>query len=156
MPGANSVLVTALVALAAVGDGAYIAFDTWRGVQVNETTPRDALTTPAVNPFIHTELPSIDTIAQWPVFGRFAEKPVVPVAPPPTALALQLRAVFVDANPDATFAVIAESGSAPRPYSVGSALPGGATLHAIASDRVVLLRDGQYETLSFHAATATP
>lgn len=66
---------------------------------------------------------------------------------PETRLNLVLRGVLAAGNAALSRAIIA-SGSEEHIYAVGAALPGGATIHSILAEKVVLRRAGQLETLS--------
>lgn len=65
----------------------------------------------------------------------------------PTSLALQLRGVILADPPSASTALIAPNGGRPVSYVVGQAVPGGATIEAIAFDRVLLRVEGRLERL---------
>lgn len=66
-----------------------------------------------------------------------------------TDLALTLRAVFASADQAAGAAIIEASGQPPRYIKIGEAVPGGALLHEVLKDHVVLKRDERLETLGF-------
>ncbi len=67
---------------------------------------------------------------------------------PPTTLPLILTGVIADpAEPYRGQAIIGPSAAAARLYSVGAAISGGAHLHAVYADRVLLERNGALETL---------
>lgn len=67
---------------------------------------------------------------------------------PPTRLPLVLTGVFADpGHPNRGQAIIGPSAAAARLYSVGAAISGGAHLHAVYADRVLLERNGALETL---------
>jgi general secretion pathway protein C len=78
---------------------------------------------------------------------------------PETTLSLELTAVFTGETGDTGLAIIAATRGEERPYAVGETIDstGGATLHAVYEDRVLLNRAGRLETLSLPkevAATA--
>jgi general secretion pathway protein C len=130
-----------------------VAVSTWRTVHTVAPVAVHAVTSTVPMTAPPHELAAL---ADAPLFGRYAPLPVKPAAPPPTALALTLHAVFVSPHrPEASFAVIGEAGARPRAFALHDPLPGGAVLVEVGADRVVLLRDGHYETLLFkHAASA--
>lgn len=67
---------------------------------------------------------------------------------PPTTLQLVLTGVIADrAHPGRGAAIIGANAANAKLYSVGSVLTGGAHLHAVYSDRVLLERNGHLETL---------
>lgn len=106
-------------------------------------TPADAVSDVAS----HT--PSPQEMAQWHLFG---EVQVINVgaaanAAPQTSLALSLRGVIASRGKTTARAIIADSTGNEQFYAIDAPLPGGATLKEIRADRVILLRDGRYETL---------
>jgi len=66
---------------------------------------------------------------------------------PQSALNLQLRGLLASGDPDEGFAIISDSSGAEGVYRVGATLPGDATVEEIYNDRVVISRDGNFETL---------
>jgi general secretion pathway protein C len=73
---------------------------------------------------------------------------------PPTSMALVLTATFAvhdrkDGHilPDQGVAILGPNATATQVYGVGDNVPGGARLHAVYDDRVVLDRNGSLETL---------
>lgn len=67
---------------------------------------------------------------------------------PETSLNLTLKGIFASANTRSSRALIAEPSGKEKPYAVGDDVPGGAVLHSIEEDRVILERSGRYETLN--------
>jgi len=88
-------------------------------------------------------------IASWHVFGVAGEeqatRPVVADAPE-TRLKLTLRGLFSTGGDDGR-AIIGDPRGKEETYSVNDPVPGGARLAEIYSDRVILERNGRYETL---------
>jgi general secretion pathway protein C len=66
---------------------------------------------------------------------------------PLTSMALVLSGVIADIDEKRGFAILGPSAAAMRVYSVGDTLPGGARLHAVLVDRVLLDRGGTIESL---------
>ena len=67
---------------------------------------------------------------------------------PPTTMPLVLTGVIADRNhPNLGQAIIGANAANAKLYSVGSAISGGAHLHAVYADRVLLERNGHLETL---------
>jgi general secretion pathway protein C len=101
-----------------------------------------------------TAAPSIDvdSIIAAHLFGEADENappPVTeqPVDVPETRLNLELRGIVSSGDPDDGIAIIADAGRDEKVYEVGDRLPGGATVHAVYSDRVILNRAGILENL---------
>ena len=76
---------------------------------------------------------------------------------PETRLNLKLRGILSATDADYSRAIIA-SGSQEKVYAVGSSVPGGAVVHSVLADRVILDRSGQLETLTLprQSADITP
>jgi general secretion pathway protein C len=80
---------------------------------------------------------------------------------PQTTMPLILAGVIADKDPAKGLAIIGENAVAAKLYAVGGSIPGGAHLHAVYSDRVLLERNGALETLKLPrsaqlGAQATP
>jgi general secretion pathway protein C len=67
---------------------------------------------------------------------------------PQTTMPLTLAGVIADKDPNKGQAIIGENAMAAKLYAVGGAIPGGARLHAVFADRVLLERNGAIEALS--------
>lgn len=67
---------------------------------------------------------------------------------PQTTMPLILAGVIADKDPNKGQAIIGENATAAKLYSIGGSIPGGARLHAVYADRVLLERNGALETLS--------
>lgn len=70
-----------------------------------------------------------------------------PADAPETNLSLVLAGTIAASDPKMGFGIIGESAAAAKLFSVGDSLPGGARLHAVYGDRVILERAGQLEAL---------
>jgi general secretion pathway protein C len=81
---------------------------------------------------------------------------------PQTTMPLILAGVIADKDPNKGQAIIGENAIAAKLYAVGGAIPGGARLHAVYSDRVLIERNGAIEALNLPrnqqpgAGTAAP
>ncbi|MEE9343738.1 MAG: type II secretion system protein GspC [Gammaproteobacteria bacterium] len=93
-------------------------------------------------------------IASWHLMGE-AKEPVKRVAPvkkaptsaPDTRLNLTLSGIFATEEGGNALAIIGEPRGGEESYSVGDPVPGGASLYEVHADRVILERNGGYETL---------
>jgi general secretion pathway protein C len=88
----------------------------------------------------------------WHLMGVASRKqaPVAtntPVDAPDTRLKLVLRGVFASGEPGNARAIIADPRGKEEHYAVGDSLPGNAKLSEVYPDRVILQRNGRYETL---------
>ena len=90
-------------------------------------------------------------ITRWHLFGVKQEvtEPVTPAVTeiPETKLKLVLRGIFASDDPKQGGAIIADPRNEENFYTVGSQVPGNATIKEIYPDRVVLMRNNQFETL---------
>ncbi len=97
----------------------------------------------------------ISALVSTHLFGqpqrRSAAEPIETTIAPETRLRLQLRGVFAHSDHMQSRALIAEQGKSAKYYRLGDTLASGAILHAVATEHVVLNRNGQLETLSFDA-----
>jgi general secretion pathway protein C len=71
-----------------------------------------------------------------------------PSAAPATQMPLVLVGVIAQTDPEKGLAIIGESATAAKVYAVGKTVNGGAKLHSVYADRVVLDRNGRLETLA--------
>jgi general secretion pathway protein C len=71
-----------------------------------------------------------------------------PSLAPPSSVPMVLAGVLADPDPQKGFAIIGESAAAAKLRRVGDALPGGATLHSIYGDRVIISRGGALESVT--------
>jgi general secretion pathway protein C len=74
---------------------------------------------------------------------------------PITSMALVLAGVIADIDEKRGFAILGPSAAAMKVYSVGDTVPGGARLHAVLPDRVLLDRGGTVEALPLPRRTST-
>jgi general secretion pathway protein C len=71
-----------------------------------------------------------------------------PSVAPATQMPLVLVGVIAQTDPALGLAIIGESATAAKVYAVGKTINGGAKLHSVYADRVVLDRNGRLETLA--------
>ena len=67
---------------------------------------------------------------------------------PQTSMPLVLTGVIAANDPGDGLAILGPSSAATKVYAVGDNIPGGARLHAVMSDHVLLERDGHLEALA--------
>jgi general secretion pathway protein C len=67
---------------------------------------------------------------------------------PQTSMPLVLTGIIADDDPRTGFAILGESAAAAKVYAVGDNVPGGARLHSVYEDRVLLDRGGRLESLA--------
>jgi general secretion pathway protein C len=97
----------------------------------------------------------VATIVRAHLFGQAAV--VNSTDAPATTMPLVLAGVIADKDPAKGQAIIGENASAAKLYAVGAAIPGGARLHAVYSQRVLIERNGGLEALMLpRTAAARP
>ena len=79
--------------------------------------------------------------------GNQPVKTSVPVEAPETKLNLILKGALASNDPHHARAIIADPRGVEKQYAVGEQLPGNAELSEIHADRVILKRNGRFETL---------
>jgi general secretion pathway protein C len=77
-----------------------------------------------------------------------------------TNLNLVLAGTIAESDPAKGYAIIGDSAATARVYAVGRTIPGGAKLHSVYADRVILDRNGKLEALllpkKFTGGSASP
>ncbi len=117
----------------------------------------------AGHPLIAVELPAsqlaggravtLDAVAKLHLFGQ-AESPQesapqqAVVDAPETRLSLTLRGIIALSSGGVGRALIAEGSAQEKLFKVGDTLSGSAVLHEVQVDRVILKRNGRFETLT--------
>ncbi len=95
----------------------------------------------------------IDQLPGWHLMGvipRGVTAPVVvnaAVDAPDTKLKLVLKGVFATEDPGKGHAIIADPQGKEEQYSIGDKVPGNAELSEVHAEKVILKRNGRYETL---------
>lgn len=137
--GAAPALVTLVLVVVLA---AQLASLLWRALGSGES---DELVTAAPD---RSTPPAIDlsAIVNAHLFG-VASQQGDPAAAPATSANLTLTGTLAGATPESGWAIIAESGQSARVYATGAAMPGGAKLLAVYSDRVIFERNGARESL---------
>lgn len=142
------VVAAALAGVLVLGAFGWQAWDLWqirRGRFLDDSQLRIAATAARTEPL------GLEAIAALHLFGNPADKPVAPPQPaelPKTDLKLVLVGAITDTDPAKASALI-EADRQTKRYFVGDTIPGGAVLHEVLPDSVVLRRDRRYETLDF-------
>ena len=122
---------------------------TWLVLSPEENNKQTAVRGPI------TAMPSsqvrLNSVVNLHLFGEASQIETVvtdaPIDAPKTNLKLVLRGVFSNSDQDKAMAIIADAAGKESLYRTGSQVPGGATVHTIYGDRVILQRNGQFETL---------
>src|SRR5438046_1377178 len=72
---------------------------------------------------------------------------------PQTSMPLVLTGIIAGNDPQNGLAILGQSAQTAKVYAVGDGVPGGAKLHSVYNDRVVIDRDGRLESLSLPRQT---
>ena len=146
--------VSALLILALAWQAAKLTWALIPGVPADAPTPVASPVAPEQSAGT-TQAIDITRIMDSDLFGAVSSEPVEPVAvsvleAPETTLNLQLKATVADTLENRRGAAIIASGQVEKTYTVSDVIEGagGAQLHAIYNDRVILNRAGRLETLS--------
>ena len=94
--------------------------------------------------------PAVRNVVDVPSILRanlFGQSPPAAGTAPVTSMALVLGGVIADMDEKRGFAMLGTSATDIKLYRVGETVPGGARLHAVLVDRVLLDRGGALETL---------
>jgi len=94
----------------------------------------------------------IRQIPGWHLMGVVTQqaapaRAAAPIEAPDTRLKLVLRGAFSSDDPEHARAIIADPRGKEDQYAIGDNLPGNAELSEVHPDRVILKRNGRYETL---------
>jgi len=73
---------------------------------------------------------------------------------PATSMPLVLTGIIAGNDPQNGLAILGQNAQSAKVYAVGDNVPGGAKLHSVYSDRVVIERNGQLESLALPHQTA--
>ncbi|MEW7982396.1 MAG: type II secretion system protein N [Candidatus Sedimenticola endophacoides] len=96
----------------------------------------------------------IEQIPGWHLFGK-TKKPVKAVeqpiiTAPKTRLDLTLHGIIFATKESEGLAIISSSSEDEQKYAIGNMIPGGAILHQVEKERIILKRNGHYESLSMN------
>lgn len=94
---------------------------------------------------------NLKNVSTYHLFGNAKQEVVAQkkvINAPETRLRLNLKGVFSSSKPKEALAIIASSKGKDKTYHIGDKVVGGAALHAVYDDRVILKRNGKLETLS--------
>ncbi len=127
---------------------------TWQIVYQPQIQPPPAPRLSASSPAAVQSAPKLAKVSGLHLFGKAGKTDTAPPPPtdkpvdaPETRLSLTLQGVLASDKMGNSLAIIAEKGKPAKVYAPGDKLPGGATVHQIYADRVILSRAGQLETL---------
>ena len=93
---------------------------------------------------------SLKDVSSYHLFGDAKKQAVVQqkvIDAPETRLRLDLKGVFASSNANEALAIISSNKGKDKTYHIGDKITGGAILHAVYADRIILKRNGKLETL---------
>ncbi len=152
----SSVAPPWICALLTVAIGWQLGRMVWMLYPTPPETPAPVLSSPGAGATASPASPgpavNADRIANAHLFG---EATAAPATPPPqdledvpeTQLNLKLKGTIAASADQESMAIIAEGNGDEKVYEIGDAIPGGASIHAIRLDRVILERAGRLEEL---------
>jgi general secretion pathway protein C len=108
------------------------------------------LATASLVPATRTESVDVAAIAQAHLFGEVPIQAAAaqdPANAPQSNLPLVLVGIIAADDPNNGLAILGENAAAAKVFAVGDNVPGGAKLHQVLSDRVIIMRNGQPEAL---------
>ncbi|MEY2855500.1 MAG: hypothetical protein RL030_2632 [Pseudomonadota bacterium] len=118
------------------------------------SSPSNMTSTPPASAAAATrQVVDLPSILRANLFGAAAAN-TDPNSAPATSLALVLSGIIADQDPQRGYALLGPSAAAIKVYAVGASLPGGARLHSVLPDRVLLDRGGTLEALSLPRRTS--
>ena len=118
-------------------------------------TPDDEFTSSSLKNQLPKVIPtsqhaSLNDVSAYHLFGDAKKSVVVEqkiIDAPETRLRLDLKGVFATSNAEEALAIISSSKDKDKTYHIGDKVIGGALLHSVYTDRVILKRNGKLETL---------
>ena len=131
---------------------ATLASLTWALLSPQDSTQPVAVVTENVAAPVNPDRQLISQMPAWHLMGMAlqGDKPLLtntPVEAPDTKLKLVLKGALASDDPAHARAIIADPRGKEEQYAVGDKLPGNAELSEIHADRVILKRNGRFETL---------
>tara|TARA_Y100000780_G_scaffold87160_1_gene79033 strand:- start:591 stop:1451 length:861 start_codon:yes stop_codon:yes gene_type:complete len=139
--------VTAVTALLVLLGAWILAHLVWAVVAPQSVLPPASSLSLSVNAGADApSYPGFRELALLSPLGR-ANQQQLDLNAPDTKLSWTLKGVLADADPARSAAILVTQGQPEKLYRVGASLPGQVRLEQVLSDRVMLMRDGQLETL---------
>jgi len=97
---------------------------------------------------VHSRGVDLATITNAHLFGAPPALKQDDANAPQTSMPLVLTGIIAGNDPQNGLAILGQSAQTAKVYAVGDGVPGGAKLHSVYNDRVVIDRDGRLESLS--------
>ena len=106
--------------------------------------PRSAAPLP---PPLQSRFTDVAAITNAHLFGAAAVAPRSDADAPQTSMPLVLTGIIAGNDPQNGLAILGQTAQTAKVHAVGDAVPGGARLHSVYVDRVIIDRNGQLESL---------
>jgi general secretion pathway protein C len=97
---------------------------------------------------VHARPLDLAAINNAHLFGAAPPPKADPANAPATSMPLVLTGIIAGNDPQNGLAIIGPTAQAAKVYAVGDSIAGGPKLHSVYTDRVVIDRDGQLESLA--------
>jgi general secretion pathway protein C len=144
-------VIMAINLLLVIWIASQLAALTWSFLAPAEEAASAVVETAAMPVKRNEDLDLIRQLPGWHLMGIVSQKAAppgpVPIEAPDTRLKLVLRGALSSDDPEHARAIIADPRGKEDQYAIGDNLPGNAELSEIHPDRVILKRNGRYETL---------
>jgi len=98
-------------------------------------------------PRLQSRFTDIAAITNAHLFGAAPVAPRSDASAPQTSMPLVLTGIIADNDPQNGLAILGQSAQTAKVHVVGDTVPGGARLHSVYYDRVIIDRNGQLESL---------
>lgn len=105
-------------------------------------------------PAMPRHIVNVAAITNAELFGKSAPVAQDPGNAPQTTMPLVLTGIISADDPQYGLAILGQTAQSTKVFAVGDNVPGGAKLHSVYSDRVVIDRGGHLETLVLPRQTA--
>jgi len=146
-------VIWALNILLVIWIASLVANLTWDLLAPSEPQEVEVVVAPTVPVTASPGKQLIDQLPGWHLMGVIARGVAAPVVTsaavdaPDTKLKLVLKGVFSTDQPNKGHAIIADQQGKEEQYAIGDKVPGNAELSEVHAEKVILKRNGRYETL---------
>ena len=142
-------VATAILVVALCAQAAFIVTDL---ASVARRTPAAAPNAVRLQA-LHSHALDLAVITNAHLFGAAPQELRDGANAPQTSMPLVLTGIIAADDPQNGLAILGQSAQSAKVYAVGDNVPGGAKLHSVYTDRVVIDRNGQLESLALPRQT---